>query len=220
LSTSGFYKRANRSVTTELTDRGQRKADLTTKIIDHHRDSGGVYGSPRITADLRAAGERVSEKTVAKIMSEIGPAGISPRTFKVGTTIVDPTASFLGRPRKSRKGSAMTAATIERVSPAIDSDGEVDWRALLELAMTMPGRLGDTYCRFYQYSLQNQILLWSQGVSEPCAPFSVWKALGRIPVKGGGRAVLHPRPIRKTDEGTGEKVVVAARHFSSRACRC
>ena len=114
----------------------------------------------------------------------------------------------------------MTAATIERVSPAIDSDGEVDWRALLEQAMTMPGRLGDTYCRFYQYSLQNQILLWSQGVSEPCAPFSVWKALGRIPVKGGGRAVLHPRPIRKTDVGTGEKVVVAARHFSSRACRC
>ena len=27
-------------------------------------------------------------------MSEIGLAGISPRTFKVGTTVVDPTASF------------------------------------------------------------------------------------------------------------------------------
>ena len=95
VSTSGYYKRANRSGTTELTDREQRKADLTVKIIDHHRDSGGVYGSPRITADLRAAGERVSEKTVATIMSEIGLAGISPRTFKVGTTVVDPTASFL-----------------------------------------------------------------------------------------------------------------------------
>ncbi|MBB5167534.1 hypothetical protein HNP02_007541 [Mycobacterium sp. AZCC_0083] len=59
-------------------------------IIDHHRDSGGVYGSPRITADLRAAGESVSDKTVAKIMSEIWLAGISPRTFKVRTTIVDP----------------------------------------------------------------------------------------------------------------------------------
>ncbi len=105
----------------------------------------------------------------------------------------------------------MTAATMERISPAVDGEGEVDWRALLEQAMTMPGRLGQTYCRFYQYSLQNQILLWSQGVTEPCAPFSVWKALGRIPVKGGGRAVLHPRPIRKTDEETGEKVVVAMR---------
>ena len=105
----------------------------------------------------------------------------------------------------------MTAATMERVSPAADGDGLVDWRVLLEQAMTMPGRLGNTYCRFYQYSLQNQILLWSQGVTEPCAPFSVWKALGRIPVKGGGRAVLHPRPIRKTDEQTREKVVVAMR---------
>jgi hypothetical protein len=46
VSTSGYYKRANRSGTIELTDREQRKADLTVKIIDHHRDSGGVYGSP------------------------------------------------------------------------------------------------------------------------------------------------------------------------------
>ncbi|SOJ55246.1 hypothetical protein MSIMFB_02735 [Mycobacterium simulans] len=94
VSTSGFYKRVKRSATTELSDREQRKADLTVKIIDHHRESAGVYGSPRITADLRAAGEVVSEKTVAKIMAEIGLVGISPRTFKVRTTIVDPTASF------------------------------------------------------------------------------------------------------------------------------
>ncbi|WP_110916835.1 IS3 family transposase [Mycolicibacterium peregrinum] len=77
-----------------MTDREQHKVDLIAKIITHHRDSGGTYGSPRITADLRAAGEQVSEKTVAKIMAEIGVAGISPRTFKVATTVVDPTASF------------------------------------------------------------------------------------------------------------------------------
>lgn len=94
VSTSGYYKRVNRSTTTGLTDREQRKADLTVKIVTHHRDSGGTYGSPRITADLRAAGEAVSEKTVAKIMAEIGLAGIGPRTFKVATTVVDPTASF------------------------------------------------------------------------------------------------------------------------------
>ncbi|ADU00681.1 IS3 family transposase [Mycolicibacterium gilvum] len=94
VSTSGYYKHVNRSATEELTDREQRKADLSVKIVTHHRDSGGTYGSPRITADLRAAGEEVSEKTVAKIMAEIGLAGISPRTFKVRTTVVDPTASF------------------------------------------------------------------------------------------------------------------------------
>jgi len=94
VSTSGYYKRVNRSATTRLTDGQQRKADLTVKIIDHHRDSGATYGSPRITADLRAGGDQVSDKTVAKIMAEIGLAGISPRTFKVRTTVVDPTASF------------------------------------------------------------------------------------------------------------------------------
>jgi transposase InsO family protein len=94
VSTSGYYKRVKRSVTTVLTDEQQRKADLTVKIIDHHRDSGGTYGSPRITADLRAGGDQVSEKTVAKIMAETGLAGVSPRTFKVRTTVVDPTASF------------------------------------------------------------------------------------------------------------------------------
>lgn len=74
--------------------RRQRKADLTVKIIDHHKESGGVYGSPRIAADLRAAGTIVTAKTVAKIMSSIGIVGISPRTFKVSTTTVDRNASF------------------------------------------------------------------------------------------------------------------------------
>ncbi|MGU3502996.1 IS3 family transposase [Mycobacterium sp. C31M] len=78
----GLLQAQNRAATDELTKSNQRKADLTLKIVTHHRDSGGTYGSPRITADLRAAGEQVSEKTVAKIMAEIGVAGISPRTFK------------------------------------------------------------------------------------------------------------------------------------------
>ncbi|UBV22311.1 hypothetical protein H8Z59_03610 [Mycolicibacterium fortuitum] len=105
----------------------------------------------------------------------------------------------------------MTAITVERISPAVDGSGQVDWPALLTQALTLPGQMGTTYCRFYQYSMQNQILLWSQGVSEPCAPFSVWKRLGRTPVKGGGRYVLHPAPFRKRDEETGEETVVVCR---------
>ncbi|WP_109751271.1 IS3 family transposase [Mycolicibacterium aromaticivorans] len=122
VSTSGYYKRAKRSVTTALTDNEQRKADLTVKIIDHHRDSGGTYGSPRIAADLRAADEQVSEKTVAKFMAEIGLAGISPRTFKVRTTIVDPTASF--RPdlveRRFDQGPATKCYFCNACSTAVD----------------------------------------------------------------------------------------------------
>lgn len=103
----------------------------------------------------------------------------------------------------------MSGITGEQISPAVNSNGDVDWPTLLEQALTLPGQLGKTYCRFYQYSLQNQILLWSQGVREPVAPFSVWKALGRSPMRGGGRYVLQPRPVRRADEETGEEKVVA-----------
>lgn len=94
VSTSGYYAHVKRAAATVLTPRQQRRADLAVKILDVHTDSDGTYGSPRITTELRERGETVNEKTVAAIMVEIGIEGISPRTFKVRTTIADPTASF------------------------------------------------------------------------------------------------------------------------------
>jgi putative transposase len=64
------------------------------KILDVHADSDGTYGSPRITSELRERGETVNEKTVAAVMAGIGIEGISPRTFKLRTTVTDPAASF------------------------------------------------------------------------------------------------------------------------------
>ncbi len=94
VSTSGYYAYVKRAAATVLTPRQQRRADLEVKITQAHKDSGGTYGSPRVTAELRDQGEVVTAKTVAKIMASIGLEGISPRTFKVKTTVVDPTASF------------------------------------------------------------------------------------------------------------------------------
>jgi hypothetical protein len=94
VSTSGYYAHVKRAAATVLTPRQQRRADLAVKILDVHTDSDGTYRSPRITTELRERGETVNEKTVAAIMAEIGIEGISPRTFKVRTTIADPTASF------------------------------------------------------------------------------------------------------------------------------
>jgi transposase InsO family protein len=94
VSSSGYYAYVKRCATTVLTPRRQRRADLEVKITQVHKDSRGTYGSPRVTAELRDQGEVVTEKTVAKAMAGIGIEGISPRTFKVRTTIVDPAASF------------------------------------------------------------------------------------------------------------------------------
>jgi len=70
--------------------REQRLLDLAQKVLAAHEESDGVYGSPRITADLREAGEVVSRKTVAKVMRANGIEGISPRSWHPVTTIVDP----------------------------------------------------------------------------------------------------------------------------------
>jgi putative transposase len=94
VSASGYYAYVKRAAATVLTPRQQRRADLAVKILDVHAESDGTYGSPRITSELRDRGETVNEKTVAAIMAEIGIEGISPRTFKVRTTVTDPTASF------------------------------------------------------------------------------------------------------------------------------
>ena len=94
VSTSGYYQYIKRRATTVLTPRQHRRSDLEVKIVEIHKDSKGTYGSPRVTAELRAHGEVVNKKTVAKIMASIGMEGISPRTFKVKTTVADPQASF------------------------------------------------------------------------------------------------------------------------------
>jgi putative transposase len=39
-------------------------------VVASHRDGRGTYGSPRILDDLREAGERVSRKRVARLMTE------------------------------------------------------------------------------------------------------------------------------------------------------
>jgi len=59
------------------------------KIKVAHQASDGVNGAPRITADLREAGEVVSVKTVAKIMRGNEIRGISPRPWRPVTTIPD-----------------------------------------------------------------------------------------------------------------------------------
>jgi len=60
----------------------------------------------------------------------------------------------------------------------------LDWRRLLDEALTAPGDLTGVYDRFHDYSFANMLLFRQQGIHEPVASFSRWKALGRHILKG------------------------------------
>ena len=92
VSRSGFYAWRRRMTGRGLSAAAQRRADLLVQITAAHRDSAGTYGSPRVTSELRASGVVVTEKTIAGIMAAHGITGISPRSFKVATTVADRTA--------------------------------------------------------------------------------------------------------------------------------
>ncbi|WP_331727915.1 IS3 family transposase [Streptomyces sp. NBC_01176] len=65
---------------------------LAEEIREIHGESGGAYGSPRVTAELREKGRRVNEKRVARIMRTFSITGIRLRR-RVRTTVPDPAAS-------------------------------------------------------------------------------------------------------------------------------
>jgi putative transposase len=70
VSQSWFYKWKGRAPGPRAQRRDRLKAEVARLFGVHE----GKYGSPRITADLRDAGWRVSENTVAALMRELGLA--------------------------------------------------------------------------------------------------------------------------------------------------
>ena len=68
VSPSWYYKWRDGDASPRRARREQLSIAIKQLFAAHH----GKYGSPRITADLREAGLRVSEKTVAGIMREQG----------------------------------------------------------------------------------------------------------------------------------------------------
>ncbi|MFF0087672.1 IS3 family transposase [Streptomyces canus] len=65
---------------------------LAEEIREIHSESGGAYGSPRVTAELRENGRRVNEKRIARIMRTFSITGIRLRR-RVRTTVPDPATS-------------------------------------------------------------------------------------------------------------------------------
>lgn len=98
VSRSGFYRWA----ASEPARQAHAVAEdaLAEQISRVHTDSGGTYGSPRVTVELRHQGVRVNRKRVERIMRQRDVVGRHLRRRK-RTTIPDPAAAsvpdLLGR---------------------------------------------------------------------------------------------------------------------------
>ena len=109
VSRSGFYGCRARGAGPPG-PRVRRREELAAAVVAAHRNSDGVYGAPRITAQLRGQGQRVSRKTVAKVMARVGIQGISPRPWRV-TTQPDPEAGT----HPDLVGRAFDTGALDRV---------------------------------------------------------------------------------------------------------
>jgi putative transposase len=88
VSASGYWAWRRRSESA----RAQRDRELSERIRTFHSDSHGIYGAPRIHADLRDEGEAVGRKRVARLMRQLGLRGVSRRRV-FPTTRRDPDAT-------------------------------------------------------------------------------------------------------------------------------
>lgn len=89
VTTGGYYawKRRPNARRLQLDD---RFAPMIRRIFEANH---GVYGSPRITAELRALGQRINRKRVERLMREMGLCGKQRLKFRPRTTTVDSTAT-------------------------------------------------------------------------------------------------------------------------------
>jgi putative transposase len=82
VSRSGYYAWRERPGSA----RARRRRELAEKVKAVHEQNRRVYGSPRVHRALLAAGEKVSENTVAKVMRERGIRAKPKRKFVPRTT--------------------------------------------------------------------------------------------------------------------------------------
>jgi putative transposase len=81
VSTSGYHAWNGRPVAAHA----HREGELDGRVREAHAASKGRYGSPRVHAELRASGERVGRKRVARIMKNAGLTGRKRRRFQSTT---------------------------------------------------------------------------------------------------------------------------------------
>ena len=112
VSRTGFHNWERRAPS----DRALTDAWLTEKITQIHEESRGVYGAPRIHAELRMEhGIRVGRKRVARLMRAAGISGVRPRK-RWKTTIripgITPATDLVKRQFKPDRPNVLWVADI------------------------------------------------------------------------------------------------------------
>ncbi len=103
---------------------------LTAEIRAAHATSRGIYGAPRVHAELAAKGVRVGRKRVARLMSQAGLTGVSRRKFVVTTVKGD------GRQAPDLVDRTFTAPAPDRLWLA-DITYIPTWSGFLYLAVVL-----------------------------------------------------------------------------------
>jgi putative transposase len=85
VSRSGYYAWRGRGEPARV----QADARLSQQITAIHQASRGTYGSPRVHAELRAAGECCGRRRVARLMRQAGLRSCHGRRRRVRTTTTD-----------------------------------------------------------------------------------------------------------------------------------
>lgn len=78
---SGYYAYLRRG----LSRRHEEDSRLVDKIREIWRGTRGVYGAPRVTAELRARGDRHGKNRIARLMKENGIKARTRKRFKITT---------------------------------------------------------------------------------------------------------------------------------------
>jgi putative transposase len=138
VSRSGYYDWKDRP----SSKRDRENATLTEQIREVHERSRGIYGYPRVHAELRALGVRCSRKRVARLMRKAGIKGCW-RGRKKRTTRRDP--------------HAMAAADLLKRNFAAEAPDRV-WTADITYVHTQEGFL---YLAFILDVYSRKVVGWS-----------------------------------------------------------
>src|SRR5262249_41049609 len=75
---------------------------------------------------------------------------------------------------------------------------KIEWKALAQEVLDMPGDMGNVYNWAYDYSVANQALLHMQGVHEPVATYHIKASWGVVESSGHHPSKAHRPPVSPT----------------------